>query len=394
MSLTGSFKLLPHELLLQLTTLLPIADVLSLNLATYNSMHILSKRIDPAEYLKSAGPFQNASDLLEVMAQHGAVLSGSRALDYFVPGSTTSTSDWDFYVPPVFTSVFAVKQALEQSGVKFQSCLTQVVRKLSIQSSVILTRNQIMSIAHEANHCQQEHSSKERVVIEAIFAKYPLLQETESFIREDGSALWIEDIGPIMLDEGGRVSPIAPHEAFGSRYPTSVAAKVLYGTAQKQDTTVSVQLVVGSVDPRKLFMAEPLSRTVFKSIFSFYASHVQCILTKHVAFHMYYKLALQQSAYKWSVPEAIREKAEAAIQKYVSRGFTFRTVPEDNAGHRSALDDGSLLIELSQRSAYHPPLSQIKAMRWCHHDETTRLLINDSAVHARHRLLDFGIFSI
>ena len=92
--------------------------------------------------------------------------------------------------------------------------------------------------------------------------------------------------------------------------------------------------------------------------------------------------------------EPIREKAEATIQKYVSRGFTFRTVAEDNAGHRSALDDGSLLIEPSQRSAYHPPLSQIKAMRWGHYDETTRLLINDSAVYARHRLPEFGIFSI
>lgn len=105
MLLTGSFKLLPHELVLQLTTLLPIADVLSLNLATYNSMHMLSKRIDPAEYLKSVGPFQHAGDLLEVMAQHGAVLSGSRAFDYFVPGSTANNSDWGFYIPPVFTSV-------------------------------------------------------------------------------------------------------------------------------------------------------------------------------------------------------------------------------------------------------------------------------------------------
>jgi hypothetical protein len=169
---------------------------------------------------------------------------------------------------------------------------------------------------------------------------------------------------------------------------------VLYGVAQKKDMTVSVQLVVGSMDPRKLSITDPLARTVFKSIFSFYASHVQCILTKHVAFHMYYQLALQKSAYKWSVPEVLREKAEAAVQKYVSRGFVFQTVPEGNLEHRSALDDGSVLIELSHREAYQPPLSQIKAMQWSHRDGITQILLNSSVIHARHRLLDFGIFSL
>ena len=34
-------------------------------------------------------------------------------------------------------------------------------------------------------------------------------------------------------------------------------------------------------------------RTVLQSIFRIYGSHLQCFLSKHLAIHMYYKLAVQ-----------------------------------------------------------------------------------------------------
>ncbi|KAH6705908.1 hypothetical protein EV126DRAFT_179272 [Verticillium dahliae] len=71
--------------------------------------------------------------------------------------------------------------------------------------------------------------------------------------------------------------------------------------------------------------SSPLLQTVLRSLFSFYASHVQCFLAKHAAFHMYYKLALEKTAYQWQVPECVRETADAAVHKYQSHGYELKT---------------------------------------------------------------------
>lgn len=94
-ALLGFFKRLPAEVILAFLELLLMKDVLSLKDATYNVMSVFRKRIDPSEYLQANGPFTNASGLLEAMSTHGAVLSGSRALEWFVPGSIGETPDWD-----------------------------------------------------------------------------------------------------------------------------------------------------------------------------------------------------------------------------------------------------------------------------------------------------------
>ncbi|EFX05175.1 hypothetical protein CMQ_1811 [Grosmannia clavigera kw1407] len=81
-------------------------------------------RLSPERYLQKT--FRQASSLLAAMADHGCVLSGSRALDYFVPGSTGEASksdegeelsDWDFLVPCVEGSVLGMMEALAACGV-------------------------------------------------------------------------------------------------------------------------------------------------------------------------------------------------------------------------------------------------------------------------------------
>jgi hypothetical protein len=150
--------------------MLPIKDVLALEAATYNSIPVIRTRTDPCEYLEQKGPFVNASDLLRVMSLYGAVLSGSRALDWFVPGSATKTSDWDFYVPNVPSAISAVKGALEKSGVVFQTCLTQ------------------------------------QVVLQAIYKIYPKLRVISQSIKADRSFDLNVDVDPIDIKQDGSTS--------------------------------------------------------------------------------------------------------------------------------------------------------------------------------------------
>ncbi|KAH7248332.1 hypothetical protein B0J15DRAFT_400868 [Fusarium solani] len=392
---TGLFELLPNETILHLAGLLPIADVVSLKRATHDLLPVLAERIDPSRYLQSTGPFADSPELLEVMARHGAVLSGSRALEYFVPGSSTNDSDWDFYVPPILPSIIAVKKALEKSGVTFESSLESAARKLREKSGVILSQNQIVSIAYEAFFNKSSWSMEQKIVINSVRYMYPALRDMTMHVRENGSVGWMGDLIPIFIREGGRVTFLQPHEEITHGYPENVASKVLSGTAHRNGSAVSVQLVVGTIDRRMTSITNGLSQTVFGSILSFYGSHVQCMLSKHIALHLYYRLASGKSAFRWQVPEAVHRRAEDAVEKYVTRGFRFITA-SDNGGEwtfRSAQDNDSYLIEFDTREHYVPTLSQIKDLRWCHMGEMIQMSSQPKTIDSRHELLRFGIVS-
>ncbi|RSL96365.1 hypothetical protein CDV31_013505 [Fusarium ambrosium] len=392
---TGLFELLPNEIILHLVGLLPIADVVSLKRATHDLLPVLAERIDPSRYLQSTGPFADSPELLEVMARHGAVLSGSRALEYFVPGSSTNDSDWDFYVPPILPSIIAVKNALEKSGVRFESSLESAARQLRQKSEVILNQNQIVSIAYEAFFNKSSWSVEQRIVINSIRYMYPALRDMTMHVRENGSVGWMEDLVPIFIREGGRVTLLQPHEEITHGYPENVASKVLSGTAHRNGSPVSVQLVIGTIDRRMISITDGLSQTVFGSILSFYGSHVQCMLSKHFALHLYYRLASGKRAFRWHVPEAVHQRAENAVEKYVTRGFRFITASDNREEwtFRSAQDNDSFLVEFDTREHYVPTLSQILDLRWCHMGERIHMSSQPRTMDSRHELLRFGIVS-
>ncbi|KAI5456125.1 hypothetical protein BGZ63DRAFT_367536 [Mariannaea sp. PMI_226] len=394
MSRIGLFELLPNEILLHLLTLLPIADVVSLKHATHHLIPILVERIDPSRYLQITGPFNNSAELLEVMARHGAVLSGSRALEYFVPGSSTHESDWDFYVPPVSSSITAVKNALERSGVIFESSLALAARKLKEKSAVILNQNQIISIAYDAFIDPRPWSMEQQRVVNGVSYMYPALKDLTRHIRKDGSVRWMEDLVPILIRGSGRVGHLDLHEARVRGYPEHIAAKVLSGSAHRNGRTVSVQLIVGAIDARMTSITDGLSQTVLSSIFSFYGSHVQCILSKHVALHLYYRHAVGKSAFRWQVPETIRKRAEQAVEKYVSRGFRFITASNNDAWtFRSTYDNESYLVELDASQHYLPSIAQIKELRWRHKGKVIQLPLQPKTIDSRYELLRFGLIS-
>ncbi|EGY23414.1 uncharacterized protein VDAG_04852 [Verticillium dahliae VdLs.17] len=343
-TLTGPLQLLPNELISSIALLLPLTDVLSLKRATYYLLPVLHRRINPSAYLESVGPFTRSGDLLEAMAAHGAVLSGSRALDYFIPGSATDASDWDFYVPPVLSSVLAVKHALERSSVTFESSLERAVRKLKDEASITLNRKQILSIAYEASFVPRLWSPEQRAVIDAIHNTYPELREITPHIRTDGSIRWMDNLHPIAIRSCGSVSTLQPHEAQSHDYPGHVAARVLWGTAHKNGKTASVHL------------------------------------------------AQKKAAYRWRVPEAIREKAEAAVHKYADRGFEFETLSNDTRWTiRSAQDADSCFVALGADKQYSPSLSQIKELSWYHKNQSIRLSLQPRTIDAQHELLSFGV---
>ncbi|KAM4063824.1 hypothetical protein HRG_012524 [Hirsutella rhossiliensis] len=100
---------------------LNLGDALALKDA-FSYSPILSQcyraRADPVAYLSAS--FKHPLTLLSAMFDTGCVISGSRALDFFVPGSARPDSDWDFYVPGYKESVVDMVNVLGACGVSWQ----------------------------------------------------------------------------------------------------------------------------------------------------------------------------------------------------------------------------------------------------------------------------------
>ncbi|EED11871.1 hypothetical protein TSTA_110510 [Talaromyces stipitatus ATCC 10500] len=73
------------------------------------------RRWDPVVYLRRA--FADPKSLLHAMAFTGTLISGSRALEYFVKDMTTPESDWDFYASGNAACINTISAYLESIGV-------------------------------------------------------------------------------------------------------------------------------------------------------------------------------------------------------------------------------------------------------------------------------------
>lgn len=86
----------------------PLLDTLSIrsDLISFQSSGLEYDRLDPRRLFRQL--VKDPDELMKVMRECNVVLSGSRAVEYFMPGSCTQDSDWDFYLlsnEPVRSSI-------------------------------------------------------------------------------------------------------------------------------------------------------------------------------------------------------------------------------------------------------------------------------------------------
>lgn len=82
---------------------------------------LINVRSPPQVIASLARQFDQPGALWSKMAKFMCAFSGSRALDLFVPGSCTDSSDFDFYVPANGHAIIGTIKALEAAGVRFAS---------------------------------------------------------------------------------------------------------------------------------------------------------------------------------------------------------------------------------------------------------------------------------
>ncbi|KAL7940153.1 hypothetical protein V8C42DRAFT_338406 [Trichoderma barbatum] len=235
--------------------------------------HNISK--DPIAYLEPT--FKEPAALLSVMFDTGSIISGSRALEFFVPGSTDETSDWDFYIPAFRDAIVDMINILNKCcNIEWKSA-ADVIGK----NKKTVSRELIANLRSWPNNHTNE-----------ILRAYA-----------DGS-LTADD----TMDYPDK--KMESYDFVGLTFP------MMEGTIKLESRNVKIQLIIASWND--------FDTSLLRFIGRFYASHVQCFIGGWYACHMYYQMAQKKKAYKW-LPnnQQTDEKTQEAIEKYVERSYKF-----------------------------------------------------------------------
>ncbi|CAK7200902.1 hypothetical protein SEUCBS139899_003601 [Sporothrix eucalyptigena] len=349
---------LSYELVSQIASYLSAGDTLSLAATCSRVREACLSRLDPERYFQTT--FKHAQYLLAAMTDYGCILSGSRALEYFVPGSiddpdlaeagsgtdALTPSDWDFLVPCFPASVYGMMYALSRCGVQWQHPLTDLfalVHKpagsyIMIKSDSVyhvypsqVAVNSMTPPSKEAMDLYRQLHSYVYVHTEMMEMSWicvevqPGSNRTYKFERIPRNEMAERGFSP----HTGRL--LDPQED-GEDQTNNDGTYHDYNY-NNQDSTIF--LINGYITPPggvrqkvQLFQCHTPDKkgcTPLEYVINtYYATHVQCFISGWSAGHFFYDLTRQKLAMAWGQMSDKQENAlKKCVQKYRRRGFRF-----------------------------------------------------------------------
>lgn len=246
--------------------------------------------------------FPEPTKLLQAMSKSFVALSGSRSLNFFVPGCSRPASDWDFYIPSQY-SIQPFMDAVEQIGVRWLEpidYLEKLLRK-GEGSMIVSTRTWL--------------DMREQAMSHTI--RFGRIMDVEDSLREN--------LIHIKLEHDNRIKITST--AKDTRYPS--LDFLVQGEVSHRGKTQDIQLVVTTSD----------GDTPFDFLKGFHSTAVQSYITAHAACHMYGKMTDRDEMYEWPNIKRRFMHNIAAREKYRKRGFNPIPIPEHARGFH--LRDGT-----------------------------------------------------
>lgn len=292
-------------------------------------------RISPVHYLSRA--FKYPVTLLSTMFDTGCMLSGSRALDFFIPGSTTADSDWDFYVPGYKESVADMINVLSLCGVKWHLEGDAITTALAENRSISVNTTTLRAISSWISNKKPEEASE--LIGDQLYRTLQAFKETREYSSSTQSYSVSNGlhgnilIEPDVPDQEGIADNIAIYQD-----PLGQPFNILQGSVQTSKGIQPVQLIIGS--------HYSSIRSCLSFIKDFYASHVQCFISGWCASHMYYEQASSRRVTRWEQSYSQKTKAvEKAIHKYQKRGYHFHRADSMDPTIRRFNDSESIFLD-------------------------------------------------
>ena len=237
--------------------------------------------------------FSDSQGLLKCMLINDIYLSGSRALNYFVPGSIDNESDWDFYSQSTGSEVFRFMEFMKTIGVKWMTSMEWFTEKLENDECVSgITGKQIKSL-----RAMMLTSVPDKTISDAIH-KLTVEAMIHGNIDEE----------PTIKVKNSK----GKDKTFIVRYDVYASFDIIYGKLNSHGETQRVQLMIGAQG--------------LQTIMRFYTSVVQCVITGFCAAHMYAKDAYNRQSRLWVAQQdhpISAQKTKDSREKYEKRGFMF-----------------------------------------------------------------------
>ena len=284
--------------------------------------------------------FENVPKMWIAMGEYNVLLSGSRSLDYFFPGSCSDDSDFDFYVPANGHCIVGTIKELGDAGVIFHSPFDRIHEFFMRGGTYHLTYWEAKVLVKAFNEYWVNHSSPKVIMAFVEHLKWVLSKadgDTQSFPFSRFSK-------PVTV--------IVHHRPYPA-YDHIPNLNVIRGHTTHLGQSKTVQLISA---PKTSPAAHVLR---------FHSSAVQSFVSPLGAAHLYYKLTAQKQSYAWDsnttgstiVGQPRSARHTAAIAKYTDRGYTYLDYPTDGITVRHIGDDAAFFEPFDCRELVEEDLS-------------------------------------
>ncbi|KAF5126265.1 hypothetical protein E5D57_010961 [Metarhizium anisopliae] len=313
---------------------LDIGDACVLRKAfTYSSIlkQCYESRADPVGYLSRT--FRYPLTLLSAMFDSGCVITGPRALGFFLPSSTSEDSVWTFFVPGYKESVLDMVNVLEICGVSWQLDAAEVARSLRPLGTASISSADLECLNSRAESL--EPAAAENLLGTQLYGRLKPYTEMNCGNRLNSDTCQLSDLEKPTLGIASEESAFPPSQDTSS---AREALNVLQGYIQTSSGSQGVELIIGTS-----YSGINSSMSFIKD---FYASHVQCFISGWCAGHMYYTQSKDKNSSMWRPwPGQKYKNAHLDVKKNRHQGFTFHRAKRGGPVTRSLRDSQSFLLD-------------------------------------------------
>jgi hypothetical protein len=340
---------LPNELLQEIFDDLPITDCQSITDAHAKTtrkqdfVSVYDDRISLQRYFTRHG--LDGKQMMDILVSTHAFLIGSKALEFFLPGSIVEDSDWNFIIEDSFAMKYEFMRSMESMGVVWHDLADKIQMRMirdlkdicalpdQIEDALIKLKDRVEHDDYEANTAIDDMLNSLNVLRVGL--------ASSSYV-----AMWYttgEQIRSIQVDE----DDLPDHT--GSRNETS-------GTIMIDGVKVNVTLSFNAPFGGK--------KSLMKFLHDMPLSISQCIVTGFGAVHLYGKDACKNISYRWTdIFSAWNLEyhlhTRTIIESYLKRGIKIMYHPwdaKDQAISRNSDDDQSIKILSPVRPGWNTQL--------------------------------------
>jgi hypothetical protein len=350
------FSQIPNEITQDVFDRLPIHECRCVVDAhkDYNQDHermkaIYAERVSLERYFTRN--LYDGKQMMRLLAETDSYLFGSRAIEYFTPGTLENDSDWNFHVSssPRLRCHFMKK--MEEFGVEWQDAT------MSFFNSIKTTHMTIVIKRSELDFIIEDSKSFEMDEFHQLAIKC-FIESSAHIQRHAGVDTILYFVGIIGSDSFECMDVTSERESDDLANMMS-----LEGIIKFKGKEMKVEVA----------FTNDIEYTHTELIHDFCFSLQQCFINGFGAVHMYGKLAASKVSYKWDrfgflSDHSNQEKTNALAHKYTLRRYQIQLRPYDKdsmINQRSHCDSESIFIPYLNQFGWDDNIWNLMQMKSC-----------------------------